>query len=87
VQIIFTRLYKRKNWDEWKTYYTIHLLMNHRRYGDKDSTIRQFNEANIIDYPYTYGEMARVILERIKPYMKSYNKSIPSNILYSRISY
>lgn len=61
--------------------------MNHRRYGDKDSTIRQFNEANIIDYPYAYGEMARTILERIKLYKKSYNQSAASNFLRSRISY
>jgi hypothetical protein len=74
------------NWNEWKTFYTIHLLMNHRRYADKDSTVRQFNEANIIDYPYAYGEMARIILERIKLYKKSYNNTVFSNFLKSRIS-
>jgi hypothetical protein len=66
VQILFMRIYKIKGWKEWKNFYTIHLLMNHRRYADKDSSVRQFNEANIMDYPYAYGDMARDILERIK---------------------
>ncbi|XP_032799730.2 uncharacterized protein LOC116936631 [Daphnia magna] len=44
---------------------TVHLLINHRSYLDmfyKD--YRYFNERNILHYPFNFGEMARLVLNR-----------------------
>lgn len=43
----------------------VHLLINHRSYLDmfyKD--YRYFNERNIMHYPFNFGEMARLVLNR-----------------------
>jgi len=61
-QMLIGQLFKTKNWSEWKQMDTIHLLINHRSYLDKDSSIKEFNEINIINYEYTFGEIARHIL-------------------------
>jgi len=65
---LVTELYK-QYWPEWKNLDTIHLLINHRHYQDAQSPIKEFNETNIQNYQYTYGEMCRTILQRIKPYL------------------
>lgn len=49
-------------WPEWRTYYSIHLLIRHRWRLDRDSPIKEFNEENIRRYPFTYGQMARLVL-------------------------
>ena len=63
-------------WPEWRSLDTIHLLMGHRSYLDKDSPIKEFNEDNIKTYDRTYGEMCRTILERIQPYLNKTTKPI-----------
>jgi hypothetical protein len=45
---------------------TVHLLLNHRHYLDKESPIKEFNEDNIKSYKYPYGSMARDIMNKIK---------------------
>lgn len=53
-------------WPGWKELDSIHLLINHRSYLDKESPIKDFDETNIMTYNYTYGEMCRVVLSKIK---------------------
>jgi hypothetical protein len=53
-------------WSEWKELDTIHLLINHRSYLDKESPIKDFDENNIQNYNQTYGYMVREILNKIK---------------------
>jgi hypothetical protein len=60
------QLYQDENWQEWKKMKTVHLLLNHRYYLDKESPIKEFNEDNIINYKYPYGSMARDIMNKIK---------------------
>ena len=62
-------LYKQVNWIEWKNLYSIHLLINHRSYMDKESDIKEFNETNIWTYNRTYGVMARTILRKANIYV------------------
>ena len=57
------------NWAEYKSMDSMHLLINHRYYLDKESPIKEFNEENIKTYNFTYGEMCRDVLDRIKPYL------------------
>ena len=59
----------RSYWSHWKDLDTIHLLMAHRSYLDAESPIKEFDEENIKTYRFTYGEMCRSILERMKPYL------------------
>lgn len=66
--MLIHQLYK-INWPEWRTLDTIHLLMGHRSYLDKESPIKEFSEKNIRTYNFTYGFMCREILDRIKPYL------------------
>ncbi|GAB6027693.1 hypothetical protein CHUAL_001933 [Chamberlinius hualienensis] len=61
VHYLIDELYK-KNWQEWKNYFTIHLLSRHRSYLDELSTVPVFDESNVKNYPYTFGEMARLLL-------------------------
>lgn len=67
--MLIHQLYK-SNWTEWKQLDTIHLLMGHRSYLDKDSPIKEFDDVNIQNYKYTYGEMCRLVLDRMRAYMK-----------------
>lgn len=71
--MLINQLYK-IYWPEWRTLDTIHLLMGHRSYLDKESPIKEFSEQNIRTYNFTYGFMCREILDRIKPYL---NKNRP----------
>jgi hypothetical protein len=59
-----------QNTQDWKKYTSIHLLINHRDYLDKDSPIKEFNEKNIWHYNYTYGDMARSILIKANLWLK-----------------
>ena len=53
------------NTDIWRTCcYTIHLLFNRRYYLDEDAPITQFDEYNIRNYNFTFGDMARDIMSR-----------------------
>lgn len=62
--MLISNLYK-KVWNEWRQQDTIHLLINHRSYLDKEhiKEYPEFNEKNIKDYPYTFGIMAREVLD------------------------
>lgn len=64
VHMLISNLYK-KVWNEWRQQDTIHLLINHRSYLDKEhiKEYPEFNEKNIKDYPYTFGIMAREVLD------------------------
>lgn len=62
--MLIGNLYKTKSWKQWKKMDTIHLLINHRDYLDKESKIKQFDEKNIQNYEFTFGEIARDILKR-----------------------
>lgn len=62
--MLIGNLYKTKSWKQWKKMDTIHLLINHRDYLDKESKIKQFDEKNIQNYEFTFGEIARDILNR-----------------------
>lgn len=61
VHNLVNELYK-ISWSEWRTFYAIHLLIRHRDYLDKESPIKEFNEENIKNYTFTFGEMARMVL-------------------------
>jgi hypothetical protein len=62
VHKLVNNLYKIK-WKEWRQQYTVHLLMRHRSYLDKEHLQNWsiFDEINIKDYPMTFGEMAREV--------------------------
>jgi len=61
VHMLVKNLYK-TFWDKWEEQYTIHLLMRHRSYLDKNSPIKEFDEQNIRRYNFTYGAMVRKII-------------------------
>jgi len=63
-QMLIGQLYKTREWHDWKKMDSIHLLINHRNYLDKESSIENFDELNIVDYPFTFGIIARNILNR-----------------------
>jgi mannosyltransferase OCH1-like enzyme len=52
-----------QNWDKWKEFDAIHLLLNHRNYMYKENykLYPEFNELTILKYNFTFGEMARLI--------------------------
>jgi len=52
------------DWDGWREFSTIHLLINHRSYLDEYSPIKEFNETNIWTYNQAYGKMVRIILRQ-----------------------
>ena len=62
--MLVPELYKTKNWSKWKQMDSIHLLINHRSYLDKESNIKEFNEINIQNYQFTFGEIAKDILTK-----------------------
>ena len=63
VHMLINQLYNSQVWDEWKSQDTIHLLMNHRYYLDPHfRDYPEFNQDNIKDYPYTFGQMARQVV-------------------------
>ena len=63
-QMLVGNLYYNKNWTEWKNMDAIHLLLNHRSYLDKDSPIKEFDEINLKNYTFTFGQIARDILQK-----------------------
>ncbi|PSN31629.1 hypothetical protein C0J52_27549 [Blattella germanica] len=72
------KLYIWNKWDNWRKYYSIHLIIRHRHYMDtlwnyiKWPTI---DENNICDYPKPFGEMAREVYSDFCP-KKRFIKSI-----------
>jgi hypothetical protein len=52
------------NWNGWRDLNSVHLMINHRHYLDKESPIKEFNETNIWTYNRTYGAMVRTILRK-----------------------
>lgn len=66
VHMLAAELYK-SQWPQWRHQETIHLLINHRSYLDPHyKDIPVFNEVNIANYSYTFGDMARQVLPRSK---------------------
>ena len=74
-QDLVKELYRKENWNEWTTYDSIHLLINHRSYLDKESPIKDFDELNIWTYNRTYGIMVRSILRRANLFIPANNKT------------
>lgn len=62
VHMLVHNLYKTM-WKDWRKQYTVHLLMRHRSYLDKEHLDKwpSFDENNIKDYPMTFGEMAKEV--------------------------
>jgi hypothetical protein len=62
VHMLVHNLYKTL-WKDWRKQYTVHLLIRHRSYLDKEHLDKwpSFDEKNIKDYPMTFGEMAREV--------------------------
>ena len=56
---------QQQNWNDWKNYYSIHLLARHRYYlhpeDIEQSGIKIFDEKNIQNYTKTFGIIARSI--------------------------
>ncbi|UJR08000.1 hypothetical protein I4U23_012279 [Adineta vaga] len=52
-----------KNWSEWKNYYAMHVLIDHRSYMFKENFEKypEFNETMIVNYNFTFGEMLRKV--------------------------
>ena len=66
-QMLIAELYEMKDWKEWIEYDTIHLLVNHRSELDLNyNETKEFDEFNILNYNYTFGEMCREILLKMK---------------------
>ncbi len=66
-QMLIEELYEMKDWKEWIEYDTIHLLVNHRSELDLNyNETKEFDEFNILNYNYTFGEMCRKILFKMK---------------------
>ncbi|XP_023716727.1 uncharacterized protein LOC111869411 isoform X4 [Cryptotermes secundus] len=62
VQGLSEELYRTEGWYEWRRFYAVHLLIRHRWYLDSLWNMfwwPRLNENNILDYPKTFGEMAR----------------------------
>jgi hypothetical protein len=62
VHMLIHNLYKTL-WNDWRKQYSVHLLMRHRSYLDKEHLDKWpvFDENNIKDYPMTFGQMAREV--------------------------
>ncbi|PSN54203.1 hypothetical protein C0J52_03535 [Blattella germanica] len=60
VHMLVGNLYK-SYWKDWRKQYAVHLLINHRSYLDKEHFDKwnTFDEKNILNYNYTFGDMAR----------------------------
>lgn len=69
VHMLMHELYDSSDWRDWRqSQDTIHLLINHRSYLDPHfAQYPDFDEDNIRDYPYTFGELARLALDRRAP--------------------
>ena len=61
---LINELYFMKDWQGWRNLDSLHLLVNHRSYLDKDSPVKVFNDTNIQTYRFTFGKIARDILNR-----------------------
>lgn len=62
--MLMRELYDTTGWHGWRSDFdTMHLLINHRSYLDPHyKHYPEFDETNIASYPYTFGEMARLML-------------------------
>ena len=62
VHMLVPQLYK-SQWPQWRQQDTIHLLINHRSYLDPHfKEYPAFDNINIANYSYTFGDMAREML-------------------------
>ncbi len=69
----FNELYNDAKWNDWKSYETIHTLINHRHYTDPSSHIKEFNETNIWKYDRAYGRMCRTVLKKANVFVPTNN--------------
>ncbi len=69
VKFMINELYKSSNYTWRENLDTIHLLTKHRIYLDMTNIklYNYFNERNIIHYPFTFGEMARRVMNYSPP--------------------
>ncbi len=51
-----------------QTFYTIHLIFNHRYYLDAESPIKDFDDENIKNYTFPFGTLARTMLSAVDYY-------------------
>ena len=66
-QMLIEELYEMKDWKEWIEYDTIHLLVNHRSELDLNyNETKEFDQFNILNYNYTFGEICRKVLRIMK---------------------
>ncbi|PSN54196.1 hypothetical protein C0J52_03532 [Blattella germanica] len=71
------KLYRERNWNEWRLYYTIHLLIRHRHYLDSWWNYYwwpELDEKTIHNYPMAFGEMAREIYDPTSPEIVNYSR-------------
>jgi hypothetical protein len=73
-QSLIRPLYEDPNWHEWKSFDTIHLLINHRAKMVKNSTVQEIDETNIWNYNRAYGRMVRAVLNKANLFIPSDNK-------------
>ena len=70
VHTLSERLYIWDSWDNWRKYYSVHLIIRHRNYMDTFWNYlrwRDLDETNICDYPKPFGVMAREIYSDFCP--------------------
>lgn len=70
VHTLSERLYIWDRWDNWRKYYSVHLIVGHRNYMDKLWNYfwwPNLDETNICDYPKPFGVMAREIYSDFCP--------------------
>ena len=64
VHMLMRELYDTTDWAFEKEQDTVHLLINHRSYLDPHyQAYPDFDADNIVHYPYTFGRMARLVMD------------------------
>ena len=70
ISTLANELYGQTVWENWKDYYSMHLLSRHRNYlisqDVEESGIIEFNEKNIQTYTKPFGEIARSIWNKVE---------------------
>ena len=76
--MLVPQLYK-SQWPQWRQQDTIHLLINHRSYLDPHfKEYPAFDNINIANYSYTFGDMAREMLTwEQRPFFGSFPERFP----------
>ncbi|KAJ9599989.1 hypothetical protein L9F63_009699 [Diploptera punctata] len=85
VEGLTRNLYVWDTWSNWRRYYSIHLMIRHRRYMDTLWNYLQWrtlDESNICDYPHPFGEMAREVYSDFCPRSQT---DLPSETVLSSL--